>query len=709
MATPVDTARPIPPPAPGSPVKTRRLRWLLPALLVIGWLVIGAIGSGYQGKLSDVVEDSNAAFLPKSAEATKVDELIARFDDSTDVPALIIFARPDGLTGADKDFITTRAAELGQFRNADLDKAGGVAGRISPVIPARDGKAAQVVMALPGDLQDKIGDVTKEIRAAVAASLPSGLSAHVTGPAGISADFSEAFGDIDGLLLWVTIAVVVVILILIYRSPLLPIIVLLSGGFALTTASMAVYFLTDADVITLNGQSQGILMVLVLGAATDYALLLVARYREELRKRENKYDAMRVSWRACLEPLLASAVTVILGLLCLLLSDLNSNKSLGPVAAIGIAAALITALTFLPAMLVLFGRGAFWPFRPMPGTEGTESKGLWARVANVVGKRPRLVGGATAVLLLGAVAFVPQFKADGLQLSDSFVTKTESIKGMEVFAQHFPAGTGMPATIVTRADRAGQVADVARGVEGVAAVEQRPKVVDGMVVLEATLHDDPSSNTAQQAIERLRTAVHAVPGAQALVGGMTAEFLDIHDTSVRDLQVIIPVVLVVILFVLALLLRSLVAPVLLTLTVAVSYAATIGVGALVFNNVFDFANSDPSLPMLAFVFLVALGIDYNIFLMTRVREEALRIGTRRGTLKGLAVTGGVITSAGVVLAATFGALALLPMVTLVQMAFLVAFGVLLDTLIVRSLLVPAMTLQIGRKIWWPSALSRGAP
>nr|CTQ89017.1 possible membrane protein [Kibdelosporangium sp. MJ126-NF4] len=670
--------------------------------------MIGAIGSTYQGKLSEVLEDSNAAFLPKSAEATKVHELAARFEENADVPALIVFARTGDLTSADKEFIAARAAEIGRFTSPDLDKAGGITGRVSPVIPSKDGKAEQIVVALPGALDDKVGDVTKALRQVAVAGVPSGLSAHVTGPAGISADFSEAFGDIDGLLLWVTIAVVVVILILIYRSPLLPLVVLLSGGFALTTASMAVYFLTDADVITLNGQSQGILMVLVLGAATDYALLLVSRYREELRRRENPYEAMRVSWRACLEPLLASAVTVILGLLCLLLSDLNSNKSLGPVAAIGIAAALVTALTFLPAMLMLLGRGAFWPFRPMPGTEGTETRGLWAKVANGVGKRPRLIGAGTALLLLGAVAFVPQFKADGLQLSDSFTTKTESIRGMEVYAQHFPAGTGMPASIVTRADHANRVADTARLVPGVAAVAQQPKVVDGLVVLDATLNDDPSSTAAQETVERLRAAVHALPGAQALVGGMTAEFLDIHDTSVRDLGLIIPVVLVVILLVLALLLRSLVAPVLLTLTVAVSYAATLGVGALVFNNVFDFANSDPSLPMLAFVFLVALGIDYNIFLMTRVREEARQLGTRRGTLKGLAVTGGVITSAGVVLAATFGALALLPMVTLVQMAFLVAFGVLLDTLIVRSLLVPAMTLQIGRRIWWPSALSRGA-
>jgi RND superfamily putative drug exporter len=674
---------------------------------VIGWLLFAGIAGPYQGKLSEVLEDSNAAFLPKSAEATKVDDLAKRFAERKDIAAILLYERGSGITGADRDFLNAKLAAVQQFHHEDLDKAGGLTGRISPVIPSRDGKAAQIIVALPDELHEKVAEVTNKLREVANSGAPGGLTVFVTGEAGVASDFSEAFGDIDGMLLWVAIGVVVGILILIYRSPLLPLVVLMSGGFALVTASMAVYFMTKADIITLNGQSQGILMVLVLGAATDYALLLVSRYREELRHNPSKYDAMRIAWRACVEPLVASAGTVIIGLLCLLLSDLNNNKSLGPVAAIGIAASLVTALTFLPAVLVLLGRGAFWPFRPKEGTAGTDSTGLWARVANVVGRKPRLVGAGTAVLLLGCLAFLPQFKADGLQFSDAFTSKTESIRGMETFAQHYPAGSGSPTVIITRTERAGAVADVARVVPGVALVEVKPKVVDGLQVIDATLADDPSSKAAQATVERLRAAVHPITGAEALVGGGTAAWLDIHDTSVRDLEVIIPVVLVVILLVLALLLRSLVAPVLLTLTVALSYGATLGVGALVFNNVFDFANSDPSLPMFAFVFLVALGIDYNIFLMTRVREEALKHGTRAGTLKGLAVTGGVITSAGLVLAATFGALALLPMVFLVQMAFLVAFGVLMDTLIVRSLLVPALTLQIGRKIWWPSALSRG--
>ncbi|MEV4317266.1 MMPL family transporter [Actinocrispum sp. NPDC049592] len=663
------------------------------------------VGSPYQSKLSEVMENSNSAFLPKSAEATKVDELVKGFAEREDIAGILLFERETGVTDADRQFIAGRLAEVKDMTIGQQNVS--LADRVSPVIPAQDGKAAQVLVAFPEELHDQVPGATNKLREITKAGVPSGLTVFVTGEAGISADFSEAFDDIDGMLLWVAIAVVVGILILIYRSPLLPLVVLMSGGFALITASMAVYFLTKAGVLTLNGQSQGILMVLVLGAATDYALLLVSRYREELRLNASKYEAMRKSLRACVEPLVASGGTVILGLLCLLLSDLNSNKSLGPVAAIGILASLLTALTFLPAMLVLLGRGAFWPFRPKEGTVGSESKGIWARVATLVGNKPRLVGAGTAVVLLGCLAFLPQFKADGLQFSDAFTSKTESVRGMEAFAKHYPAGTGTPTTIITKSDYAGRVADAARTVPGVASVEVQPKIVNGLQVVDATLDDDPSSTAAQTTVQRLRTSVHGIPGADALVGGATAAWLDTHDTSVRDLQVIIPVVLVVILLVLALLLRSLVAPVLLTLTVAISYGATLGVGALVFEHIFGFANSDPSLPMFAFVFLVALGIDYNIFLMTRVREEAQKLGTRQGTLKGLAVTGGVITSAGVVLAATFGALALLPMVFLVQMAFLVAFGVLMDTLIVRSLLVPALTLQIGRKIWWPSKLAKG--
>jgi RND superfamily putative drug exporter len=474
---------------------------------------------------------------------------------------------------------------------------------------------------------------------------------------------------------------------------------------------LVVYQLAAAEVIALSGQTQGILFILVVGAATDYALLLVARYREELRRHRSTWTAMRVAYRASVEPILASAGTVALGLLCLLLSGLNSNRGLGPVAAIGIGASVLAALTFLPAALLLTGRGAFWPFRPrvVADTTDDERRGLWNRVADAVARRPRAIWVGTALVLLAGVALVPQLRASGVAQSDFFVdgSAVESVRGQEVLGRHFPGGTGAPAVVIVAAGAEDAVTTAATGVDGVSEVRRASdRVVDGRVELNAVLDDAPDSEAAVATVAQLREVLRAVPGADPLVGGITATQLDTQETAQRDLLVVIPAVLLVVFAVLALLLRALLAPLLLIATVVLSFGATLGVGAVVFNDVLDLPGADPSVPLFAFVFLVALGVDYNIFLMSRVREEALRHGTREGVRRGLAVTGGVITSAGVVLAATFAALAVIPILFLLQIAILVAFGVLLDTLIVRSLLVPALSTDIGRRIWWPSALAR---
>jgi RND superfamily putative drug exporter len=522
----------------------------------------------------------------------------------------------------------------------------------------------------------------------------------VTGPAAQVADLVEAFGGIDGLLLVVAGAVVALILLVVYRSPLLPVVVLVSAVFALGLASFVVYLLAKNDVLALNGQSQGILSILVFGAATDYALLLVSRFREELRDTEDRFTAIRTAWRGTVEPIAASAGTVILGVLCLLFSDLDSNKGLGPVAAIGIGAALLTTMTFLPATLALCGRGAFWPFAPKLGSPHPETSGLWGRTADLVRRRPRAIWIVTTLVLLVGAAFLPQLKASGTAQSDVFLTEVESVVGQEVLSRHFPGGTGSPTVIVAAESKTAEVLQKSK-VDGVADV--RPTgTADGLVRIEATLKDAPDSDAAVATVERIRAAVHGIDDAK--VGGQTATLLDTRKTSEHDRLLIIPIVLLVIFLVLALLLRSLLAPVLLIATVVLSFAATMGVSALVFNHVFDFPGSDPVVPLFGFVFLVALGIDYNIFLMTRVREETQRLGTVEGTVRGLSLTGGVITSAGVVLAATFAALAVLPILFLTQIAFIVAFGVLLDTLLVRSLLVPALSVDIGGRIWWPSKL-----
>ena len=504
------------------------------------------------------------------------------------------------------------------------------------------------------------------------------------------------------------------ILLLIYRSPVfLP--VLISAGFALVLAQAVVYLFAKSGALTVDGQSQGILSVLVLGASTDYALLLISRFKENLHREDSWATAMRGAWRGAFPPIAASGATVILGLLCLLLSDLNSNKSLGPVGAIGIACAVLAMTVFLPALLMLFDRYWFFPFVPRHDDVVTHDRGLWGGVARLVGRRARVVWIATAVVLAGAALFTTQLDADGLTTAESFTTEVDSVRGQEVLARHYPAGSGVPVSIIGAEADSSQLLQVVRDVPGIADAQLRtdggpsapPKVVDGKVQVEGVLETSADSPEAEEAVLNVRSAVDEV-STDVLVGGGTAVVYDIKQESARDTRVIIPAILVVIFLVLAVLLRAIVAPLLLVATVVLSFLATLGVCALVFDHVFGFAGADPSFPLFAFVFLVALGIDYNIFLMTRVREEAKLHGTRQGTLKGLAVTGGVITSAGVVLAATFSALGVLPLVPFAELGFAVAFGVLLDTLIVRSLLVPALAHELDDKVWWPGSLRRNA-
>ena len=543
---------------------------------------------------------------------------------------------------------------------------------------------------------------------------------------------------------------------IVYRSPLLPILVLLTSTFALCVALLTVWWLAKAGVFVLNGQVQGILFILVIGAATDYALLYVARFREAIGRGEARWKATTSAWRGAFEPILASGGTVIAGLLCLLLSDLATNRALGPIASIGIVFAVLSALTFLPALLALTGRAAFWPFIPKPGArtdpgDAAEAlvtdphapvKGFWSRQARLIARHARPVWIVTTVVLIAAAAGVLQLKADGVPQSDLVLGASEARDGQDVLAQHFAAGSGSPAYVIVPEDRvadAVQVLTDAEGIDSIAAVSQdaasgqigvaldggdvvytvagppqasgapapTPTVAGGDVLLVATLADEADSLAAEDAVRSLRTALADELGAgTTFVGGPTAIDLDTNDTSIRDRTVIIPVILVVILVILMLLLRAVVAPLLLIASVILSFGSALGVSALIFNHVFDFPGADPAVPLYGFVFLVALGVDYNIFLMSRVREESLRHGTRPGILRGLVATGGVITSAGLVLAATFAALGVIPILFLAQLAFIVAFGVLLDTFVVRSLLVPAAAYDRGRVIWWPSTLSR---
>jgi RND superfamily putative drug exporter len=512
------------------------------------------------------------------------------------------------------------------------------------------------------------------------------------------------------------LAVVAVILIIVYRSPVLWIIPLLSSLFALSTAGGIVYLLAKEDIIDVDGQSQGILSVLVIGAATDYALLLIARYREELHHHENRFDAMRAAYKGVWEPILASGSTVAIALLVLLFSQLTNTAGLGPIGAIGIVCSMITILTLLPALLLLFGRWVFWPRVPRNDGDDHVLEGSWAKVGSAIGRNPRKAWVITgSVLLLFAFASTT-LKADGIGTVDTFTGKPESVVGQKLLLKHFPGGEGDPTQVVVSADKIDAVTTALTGAPGVSTITPmmdglpipgKPapaiKIVNNRAILNVTLDKAPDSVEAGNDVPELRRLAKAVDST-ALVGGTSAVYYDVRQANNRDNKTIIPIILLVITIILGLLLRSIISAIVLLGTVVLSYFATLGVCALVFNHVFGFAGGDNSFPLFAFIFLVALGIDYNIFLMSRVREESQKIGTRAGVIKGVTVTGAVITSAGIVLAATFAVLGLLPLVPLAELGFAVAFGVLLDTIIVRSILVPALVHEIGPKIWWPSKL-----
>ncbi|MEU3887383.1 MMPL family transporter [Streptomyces sp. NPDC029041] len=685
----------------------RRVRRLVPLVLLLVWLGVGGTLGPYAGKLGEVATNDQAAFLPRSAESTRALEARAAFDRTGTVPAVVVWTA-DGAR-----FTKDQQAEAGRAVAALAGKPG-VVGRPSPALLSDDREAIQAVVQLRPDLGDDLPAVLGTVREA-ARGVP-GTTARIAGPAASQADLSDAFAGIDGLLLGVALGAVLLILLLVYRSVLLPFLIILGSVFALGLACAVVYVLADRDAVRVDGQVQGILSILVIGAATDYALLLAARFREELTLHGDRFTAAVAAVRRSFGAITASAATVALGLLALLASDLTNNRALGPVGAIGIGCAVLVTLTFLPAALALLGRAAYWPSRPKPPRESAEGSGVWRRVAAVVATRPRRTWAVTALLLAVCAAFSPSLSSKGVPLDEIFVNDAPSVAAQRTLGEHFPGGSGNPAVIIADAGRAAEVTAAARSTEGVAfagAVSAsgrpgagEPLVADGRVRVDATLEAAADSDAAKETVERLRAKVHAVPGADALVGGYTAQQYDTQQTAARDRTVIVPIVLAVILLILMLLLRSLLVPVLLVATVGLNFLATLGVSALVFQHLLGFSGTDASVPLYGFVFLVALGVDYNIFLMSRVREEALAHGNRQGVLRGLTTTGGVITSAGVVLAATFAALMVIPLAFLVQIAFIVAFGVLLDTLVVRSLLVPALMIDIGPRAWWPSALAR---
>ena len=705
-------------------MRSKRKPIAIAILVVIAWFGVTGFFGPLFGKLTSVQENDNSAFLPDSAESTKAVKLLEGFaaGESTAFPTLVL------LEGS----VST---EVLQQINAHLEtvpdlKLGGtdiplsnylLPGSQITAFPAADGEAVLASILLDGSAIAEALPNEEPVLPAIVEALREdftpfakdlGFESYVTGAGGLIGDLFGAFGDIDSTLLLTTLSVVAFILIIVYRSPILWVLPLLSAVFALSAAGGIIYLLAKNDVIDVNGQSQGILSVLVLGAGTDYALLLISRYREELHHHSTPVAAMRAAYKGTFEPIVASGATVAIGLLVLLLSDLSGNRGLGPIGAIGVVVAVITMVTLLPAFLVLFGRWIFWPRIPRFDDVDNQLTGTWAKVGNLVERRPRRAWVITGLMLVLLAGFSTTLKTDGLSTSESFTGNPESVVGQKLLLNHFPGGEGDPTKVILKNELIPAASAKLLGLNGVTAVTPEVNaggvvVKNGLSILNVTLSTAPDSRESRDRIPAIREAVKSIDQS-ILVGGTTAVFFDTDVAARHENRTVIPVVLLLITLILGLLLRSIISAVLLLGTVVLSYFATLGVCALVFNHVFGFAGGDASFPLFAFIFLVALGIDYNIFLMTRVREESGKLGTRKGVIKGLTVTGSVITSAGIVLAATFGVLGILPLVFLAQLGFAVAFGVLLDTIIVRSILVPALVHEIGPKVWWPSKLSKSA-
>ena len=619
-------------------MRSKRKPIAIAILVVIAWFGVTGFFGPLFGKLTSVQENDNSAFLPDSAESTKAVKLLESFaaGESTAFPTLVLL---EGSVGP----------EVLQQINAHLEtvpdlKLGGTDVPLSKYLlpgsqvtafPAPDGKAVLASILLDGAAIAEVLPNDEPVLPAIVEALREdftpfakelGFVSYVTGAGGLIGDLFGAFGDLDSTLLLTTLGVVAFILIIVYRSPILWILPLLSAVFALSTAGGIIYLLAKNNVIDVNGQSQGILSVLVLGAGTDYALLLISRYREELHHNDKPVAAMRAAYKGTFEPIVASGATVSLGLLVLLLSDLSGNRGLGPIGAIGVVVAVITMVTLLPAFLVLFGRWIFWPRIPRFDDVDSQLTGTWAKVGSLVERRPRRAWVMTGLLLVVLAAFSTTLKTDGLSTSESFTGNPESVVGQKLLLNHFPGGEGDPTKVVLKNELIPAVSAKLQGVEGVTAVAPEANaagviVKNGLSILNVTLSTAPDSRESRDRIPAIREAVKSIDDS-ILVGGTTAVFFDTDVAARHDNRTVIPVVLLLITLILGLLLRSIVSAVLLLGTVVLSYFATLGVCALVFNHIFGFAGADASFPLFAFIFLVALGIDYNIFLMTRVREEA---------------------------------------------------------------------------------------
>ncbi|MDX6675029.1 MAG: putative drug exporter of the superfamily [Solirubrobacteraceae bacterium] len=687
--------------------------------MLVGWIVLLFALAPLGSKLADVTNDQTSSFLPKNAESTKVVNLLEKqFPGGQTVNGLVVYERPGGLTTADKAKI---AADAARAKSA-LPLVGPPAVPFRPGAPqalvAPGGAVAYTALSVP-DNNKKLATWGKRLKRIVGTGTGS-QHVYVTGDLGFNTDADQVFGSIDTQLLLATVVLVLVLLGLIYRSPVIAVIPLLVVGFSYAVAQGFIYLYAKSGA-TVSSNSTSILVVLMFGVGTDYCLLLVSRYREELRRFEDKHDAMQRAVQRAGPAILASGLTVTLSMLVLLVAESGSIHSLGPVSAIGVASVLLAGLTLLPALLTIAGRRGFWPRRRLiayaPNEPSIARQGVWRRFGDHVLRRPGAALGITVALFVAGAFGIAAFKED-YSTTSFFKKKTESVSGFKALEKAFPAGTLAPTTVlVQRGDGPVRAADVlaaqrrldaVRDVAAAAPTGLRSR--DGRIAeLNVILRSDPYKSAALGVVPRLRSAVKDVaPGVTALVGGGSAVNYDFDQATSRDIKLIVPIALAVIAVILGVLLEAIVAPLVLIGSVILSFFGTLGLSLLFIRYVVGDAGVDNSLPTFAFIFLVALGVDYTIFLMSRVREEARHHGTREGTLRALAATGPVITSAGIILAGTFSVLMTLPVTFTFDLGFMVALGILLDTFIVRTIMVPAAIELLGDRIWWPSTAQGGA-
>ncbi|MEU9089215.1 MMPL family transporter [Streptomyces sp. NPDC048428] len=669
-----------------------RNRWrMVPWAIVALWAAVIAIAGPPAGKLGDVQVNRAVDYLPASADSTQVAKIQDTLPGGESTDLVLVYHRDGGLTAADRAAATRQTAGVAGAHTLTAPPR---------AVPSEDGTTLMYPVSTtePGQDDEARTAFVDEVRETVKGG--GGLSVEVGGPGALNADAQKVYGSLGGPLLYTTVAVVAILLILIYRSPLLWLVPLVVAGVADALSMAVVYGLNRGFDVTVTGQSSAVMTILVFGAGTDYALLLVSRYREELTRFARPHEAMAAALRGCGPAVVASSATVAAGLLCLLAADLTSSRGMGPIAAVGVLCALLAMLTLLPAVLVLLGRRVFWPLVPVYGTEPKKRRSLFAAMGGSAGRRPVAVL-VTGGVLLGALSLGAFNLPGDLKQEDSFTSKPDSVIAMATLADAYPGRSAQPITVITPTGRAGAALAKARTTEGVTSAE-RGRSGGGWTELSVVAEARPESAGERDTIHRLRDGLEG-----SHVGGPGAQQMDLETASSRDLGIVVPLVLLSVLLILIVLLRSLVAPLLLVAAVVAVWGAALGIGGLLFEPVLGLKGTDPGLPLLSFVFLVALGVDYGIFLMHRVREEA-RGGAEptEAALTALRTTGGVIASAGLVLAATFAVLTNMPLTSLVEMGFVIAVGVLLDTFLVRTYLVTSASVALQRRMWWPGALSR---